>query len=112
MKMTMTFGEYEFSKPVKIIEWEPPESSGLYAILKPDLSSSPLPVKPIYFGQTGNFAERGFLRSHEKYEDWLKEVPGEEYLTISICQMPGSTKEEREAIESKLIDEYHPVCND
>jgi len=111
MKMTMTFGEYEFSEPVKITEWEPPESRGLYAILKPDLSSSPLPLKPIYFGQTKNFAERGFIKSHEKYPCWVKEVPEEKYISIAIYPMPGSTEEERTAIEAELIKEYDPVCN-
>jgi len=111
MKMTLTFDKYEFSKPVKIIKWEPPESRGLYVILKPDLSSSLLFLKPIYFGQTGNFAERGFIKSHEKYKDWIREAFEEEHIFIAIYPMPGSTEEERQAIESKLIDQYHPACN-
>jgi len=112
MEMTMTFDKYEFSKPVKITKWEPPESRGLYVILKPDLSSSPpLPLKPIYFGQTGNFAERGFIKSHKKYKDWIREVVEEEQILIAIYPMPDSTEEERKAIESKLINQYQPVCN-
>jgi len=112
MELNMTFDKYEFSEPFKITKWKPLESRGLYVILEPDLYSSPLPLKPIYFGQTGNFAERGFIKSHEKYKDWIKEVVKEEHLFIAIYLMPGSTEEERKDIESKLIDKYHPVCND
>ena len=110
--MNMTFDEHEFSEPTQIAKWEPSESAGLYVILKPDLYSSPLPLKPIYFGQTGNYAERGFIKSHEKYKDWIREVVEEENIFIAIYPMLGSTEEERKAIESKLINMYHPVCND
>lgn len=110
--MNMTFDKYEFSEPVKITKWEPPESRGLYVILKPDLSSSPLPLKPIYFGQTGNFAERGFIKSHEKYKDWIREVVEEEHIFIAIYLMAGSTEEERKTIETELIARYQPACND
>lgn len=112
MKMNITFDEYEFSKPVKITKWEPPESRGLYAILVPDLSVEGLPLRAVYFGQTENFAERGFPKSHHKFEDWVKEAMEIDHLFIAIYSMPGSTREERESIESKLINLYHPVCND
>ena len=110
--MNMTFDKYEFSEPTQIAKWEPPESAGLYVILKPDLYSSPVPLKPIYFGQTGNFAERGFIKSHKKYPDWIEEAREIDNLFIAIYLMPDSTEEERKAIESKLINMYHPVCND
>lgn len=111
MKMTKTFGKYEFSKPLKIIKWEPPELSGLYAILKPDIHAEGLPVTPIYFGQTGNFAERGFIKSHEKYKDWIREAFEEEHIFIAIYLMPDSTEKERKVIEAELVKEYNPVCN-
>jgi len=112
MEMNITFDEYEFNEPVKITKWEPPESRGLYVILVPDLHVEGLPLRPIYFGQSENFAERGFLKSHHKHEDWIKEAREIDNLFIAIYDMPGSTKEEREAIESKLINLNHPVCND
>jgi hypothetical protein len=71
-----------------------------------------LPLKPIYFGQTGNFAERGFIKSHEKYKDWIREVAEEENIFIAIYPMLGSTEEERKTIETELIDQYQPACND
>jgi len=110
-KMNIIFGEYEFSEPTRIAKWEPPKAPGLYVILKPDLSGSPIPLKPIYFGQTGNFAERGFIKSHEKYKDWIREVIEDEQMFIAIHLMPGSTEEERKTIETELIAKYQPVCN-
>ena len=111
-KINIIFGEYEFSEPTRIAKWEPPKAQGLYVILKPDLSSSPIPLKPIYFGQTRNFAERDFLKSHEKYKDWIREVIEEEQIFIAIYLMLGSTEEERKTMEAELIAKYQPVCND
>ena len=114
MTMNIIFDEYEFNEPVKITEWEPPESKGLYVILKPSLSSPVnLPFEPIYFGQSGNFAERGFIESHKKYECWEREVGSKEDIFIAIYPMPDSTEEERMEIESKLIARYHTdeICN-
>jgi len=108
--MNITFGEYEFIKPVRIAKWEPPKAPGLYVILKPDLSSSPIPLKPIYFGQTRNFAEQGLLKSHEICK-WVKEAESKEGIFIAIYQMLGSTEEERKAMEAELIAKYKPVCN-
>jgi len=112
MKLNMIFDKYEFSEPFKITKWEPSESRGLYVILVPDLDVEGLPLRPIYFGQSENFAERGFLKSHHKHEDWIKEAREIDNLFIAIYPMPESTEEERQAIESKLINQYHPVCND
>ncbi len=112
MEMNITFDEYEFSEPVKITKWEPPESRGLYAILEPDLSAGHPPFKPIYFGQIENFAERGFIESHGKYPDWIKEAREIDNLFIAIYLMPGSTEGERKAIETELIAQYQPACND
>jgi len=109
--MNIILDNHEFSTPKRIAKWEPPKDSGLYVILKPDLSSSPIPLKPIYFGQTKNFAERGFLKSHEKYKDWIREVIEEEQMFIAIYLMTGSTEEERKTMKAELIAKYRPVCN-
>ena len=109
--MNIIFDKHEFSKPTRIDKWEPPKAPGLYVILKPDLSSSPIPLKPIYFGQTRNFAERGFLKSHENYKYWVKEVGSEDGIFIAIYIMLGSTEKERKTMEAELIAKYRPACN-
>ena len=110
--MNIIFDEHEFSKPIRIAKWEPPKAAGLYVILKVDLSRSPMPFKSIYFGQTGNFAERGLLKSHENYKYWIKEAGSEDGIFIAIYIMLGSTEKERKTMEAELIDKYQPVCND
>jgi len=109
--MNIIFDEHEFSSPTRIAKWEPPKKPGLYVILKADLSSSPIPLKPIYFGQTRNFAERGFLKSHKNYKYWVKEAGSEDSIFIAIYIMLGSIEEERKTMEDKLIAKYRPVCN-
>jgi len=109
--MNIIFDEHEFSSPIRIAEWEPPKKPGLYVILKPDLSSSPIPLKPIYFGQTKNFAARCFLKSHKNYKYWVKETGSEDGIFIAIYIMLGSIEEERKTMEDELIAKYRPVCN-
>jgi len=108
--MNITFGEYEFTKPTRIDKWEPPKAPGLCVILILDLSSSRIPLKPIYFGQTRNFAERGFLKSLEIY-NLIKEAGSEDDIFIATYIMLGSIEEERKTVEAELIAKYQPVCN-
>ena len=109
--MNIIFDNHEFSIPKRIAKWEPPKGAGLYVILKPDLSSSPMPLKPIYFGQTSNFAELNLLKSHKNYKYWVKEVISEDGIFIAIYIMLGSIEEERKTMEAELIAKYRPVCN-
>ena len=108
--MNIIFDEHEFNKPIRIAKWEPPKAAGLYVILKPDLSISPIPLKPIYFGQTRNFVERGLLKSHEICM-WAKEAESEEGVFIAIYIMRGSIEEERKTMVAELIAKYQPACN-
>ena len=108
--MGIIFDNHEFSKPRRIADWESPKAAGLYVILIPDLSISPIPLKAIYFGQTSNFAKRLFLKSREIY-NWVKEVESEDSVFIATYLMLGSTKEERKTMEAELIAKYQPVCN-
>jgi len=108
--MNIIFGKYEFSKVTRIALWKPSKAPGLYVILIPDLSSSPIPLKPIYFGQTKNFAEQDFLKSHEIY-NCVKKAPSEDGIFIAIHIMIGSIEEERKTRETELIAKYQPVCN-
>ncbi len=108
--MSIIFDNHEFSKPRRIADWEPPKAAGLYVILKPDLSISPIPLKPIYFGQTSNFAERDLLKSHEIY-NLVKKMDSDEGIFIAIYIMLGSIEEERKTMQAELIAKYRPVCN-
>jgi hypothetical protein len=109
--MSINYGGIQFNDPVRVTEWLPPFRAGLYAILVPDQSASPKPFRAIYFGESSNLSERGFLRSHIRYNSWIREAYSNNNLYISVHYMPDSTQQQRMELEKRLIDTYHPVCN-
>lgn len=109
--MAICFGGYEFSEPVQLIHWVPPSIAGLYAILIPDNTYNPRPFRVIYFGETKNYSERGFIRSHHKYSAWLNVAGSEDNLYVSTFFMVLSPSLQRVVTETYLINEYRPVCN-
>lgn len=111
--MSIKWGNVAFDGPYPITDWDPPYRAAVYAIMmKPDPANRPKTYRILYFGESENLSERGFYRSHHKYDCWLEEAGSDSNLYIGIHLMPNSTKEERTAVESALIDEYQPTCND
>jgi hypothetical protein len=111
--MSIKCGNIEFEGPYPITNWEPPRRAAVYAIMmKPDPRNKPTTYRVLYFGESSNLSERGFYRSHHKYACWSREAGSESNLYIGIYRMPGSTPEQRRELESKLVEQYRPVCND
>jgi hypothetical protein len=98
-----------FVGPVEASAWVPPSGPGLYAILVKDQLCHPRPFRPIFFGQTGNYAERNFLEGHRKYWEWRAVADAE--LFVATCPMPFSSDAARAAAESELVRHYQPECN-
>ena len=109
--MSINYEGYLFTDPIWTGIWAPPRVAGLYAILVPDQSIVPLHYRVIYFGETGDFSERGFIINHNKYACWIKESGSEHYLYISIFPQAVLTPEQRKAAEAVLIAKYRPACN-
>jgi hypothetical protein len=109
-KMSINFSGYVFSDPILLINWNPPYKAGIYAILKYDSSCNPKPYRVLYFGQSGNMSERGFS-SHHARSCWIRNAGSEDKLYIATYLIPNSTEPERLKVESKLIEDYQPVCN-
>jgi hypothetical protein len=108
--MGIVFGRYAFSEPRQLITWSPPRLAGLYVIMVEDQVWGPRPARPIYFGETGNFAERGFPFSHHAASEWMKQAwPGQ--LWVSYLTLPYSDAARRREVERELVDSYNPVCN-
>ena len=105
----INFGHRLFVGPVDARSWVPPSGPGLYAILVKDQLCHPRPFRPIYFGQTGNYAERNFLEGHRKYWEWRAVADAE--IFVATCPMPFSSEAARAAAESELIRHYQPECN-
>ena len=111
--MSITWGNIEFEGPYPIKDWEPPYRAAVYAIMmRPDPENNPRTYRILYFGESGNLSERGFYRSHHKYNCWIREAGSEYNLYIGIHRMPNSTANQRQDVEARLIKQYQPKCND
>lgn len=111
--MSIKWGDVSFDGPYHIADWDPPYRAAVYAIMmKPDPENKPTTYRILYFGESSNLSERGFYRSHHKYDCWIQHVGSESNLYIGIYRMPNSTAEQRREVESDLVGQYHPTCND
>lgn len=108
--MTIKFSNFTFTEPIRAAHWVPPRMSGLYVILVPDARGWPRQFRAIYFGETEDYANRGFLKGHHRYRSWVGEAGSESNLWVAIYPT-AAPEESRLAIEKKLIAEYAPNCN-
>ena len=78
---------------------------------KTEVKQSEQYYKVTYFGQTNNFSER-LTTNHENY-DCFKEQANKYTSEIyrELYFMLNSSEEERKKVESKLIKQYNPPCN-
>jgi hypothetical protein len=106
------FGNYQFSEPVVINEWETDEKAGIYVILVQDSGAKSQSYKAIYFGESENLSDSSFLGSHRSYDRWIRESESEGNLYIATFAMPDSALELRQGIVAFLVKYYHPVCNE
>src|SRR3972149_1192700 len=107
--MSIQWSSYEFTEPVVLQYWDPPRKSGIYAIMyRPDPLKKPTTFTVVYFGETENFAERGFPWNHESSGCWIQQAGSKNNVYVSIYLMPNSTKDERRKIEQELIDLCKP----
>lgn len=110
--MSFVLNNIEFSEPEPLIQWNPPNRAGLFAIMIPNKTVKPKPLEVVYLGESGNLNDT-ILSSHQKKQSWLLQAANNEHdLFISTYLMPKSTEEQRRAIESALINHFKPPCNE
>lgn len=110
--MSIKWGSINFEGPYPIKAWDPPYCAAVYAIMrKPDPENKPKSYRIIYIGGSVNLSDRRFYREEHKYNCWIKEADSEDNLYIGIYRMPNSSPDERIEIETNLINQYNPVCN-
>lgn len=110
--MGIVWGNYEFSGPWSLNIWNPPVGAGIYAIMyKPYPLNKPDTYGIIYFGETENFAERGFPLNHHASRCWINQAGNQLNLYVGVYYMPRSTRTQRLGVENALIQTYHPACN-
>jgi len=107
----IVYDGFVFSPPALLHWWTAPRRPGIYVVQVLDGSCGPQPFRPIYVGQSGNLAERGFPHSHHAYDRWVREAGSEWALWISAHDWLWTTDEARRLVERRLIDRYNPCCN-
>ncbi len=65
----------------------------------------------IYFGESSNLSERGFV-SHHKRSCWINVAGSETRLYVCVHLMPNSTTEQRRKVEQACIQKHDGACND
>jgi hypothetical protein len=107
----LTYAGCNFTEPAGLWNWKPVPVTGIYAIVVPDAGVRPRPYRPIYFGQTIDFALKGFPGSHALFKQWVKAGKRKDSLYISIHVMPGADENQRRLVEKDMIAKFHPACN-
>ena len=105
------FANYQFSEPAVITDWRTEEQVGIYVILVQDPKAKSQSYKAIYFGESQNLSDSGFIKSHQSYPCWIREAESEGNLYIATFPMPDSALDLRQSIVAFLVKYYHPVCN-
>lgn len=113
MNVKIKIGDYDFEGPYDLFIWSPTSQPGIYAIYVHLPKSTFDPNEgPIFIGETDNFANREIPYTHKKRTCWEKIAGDDGELFIAYYPMDGSTFSERKDLESHLIDQFKPVCNE
>jgi hypothetical protein len=100
-----------FEGPFAITAWTPPPRAGVYCVLVPDSRCVP-PFRPVYFGQSENFAQRGFPTDRARCANWLDIADYDLSIHIAVHWMPQSALESRKLVERELIRFCQPELNE
>lgn len=110
--MSIELGGRKFEGPHPVTIWDPPKKPAVYAIFKKsDPVKKPKSYKLLYIDHSKNLSERGFYKTHPKYECWEKEAISRSNLYIAFYVMPVSLGPERDSVVNILVEQYKPVCN-
>jgi len=105
------FANYQFTEPESIRDWQAEDKAGIFVILIRDSKSKSQTYRAIYFGESENLSDSGFIKSHHSYDSWIREAESEGNLYIATFSMPDSVSDLRQSIVFFLVKYYHPVCN-
>jgi len=104
------FGNYHFSEPEVLPCAVPTCSSGLFAILVPDVGCYPYSFRVVYFDESENIPTHLSPR-HEKYWSWRDLGDGAMNVRVAFLALENSSPDERCAVLSDLIAQYQPELN-
>jgi hypothetical protein len=101
------FKDFWFSGPFPFATAPKHSWSGIYAVCAYDATWGPRPYRIIYFGESGNMAER-VTPSHENFPAWVRAAGTRFNLYVAFHNV---TRLERMTVEKRLIEHYNPACN-
>ena len=110
--MSISFADYLFSGPERLPSWKPPYMAGVFAILMDAPSGTSEPFQPIYFGETDDMSRARFIQHHPLHDCWYKQIGSVYRLYIAVSEMPDSSTAERQRVQTELIKQYRPICNE
>ena len=93
---------YDFTEPVLGID-DVEDGGGLYAILRHDGHQ----FRPLYVGQTGDFAGR-ITENHERYDCWIRH---DEIIYHALHHAERLHEMHRIQMENMVIGMCDPPCN-
>jgi len=103
------YKDRNFTDPIEFGGALPARAQGIYAILVADNAWWPQPFRVLYFGESDNLA-KCVTEKNEMYPQWLLQAAGAPLL-VSIHTTPRMKAQKRKEIESELVGEFQPVCN-
>lgn len=110
--MSISLANCLFSEPEQLPRWKPPFMAGIYAILVDEPSGTGSGFRPIYFGETADMSESGLIQNHPLHDCWYKQTGSIYRLYIAIHEMADSSQVERQRVQTELIKQYRPICNE
>ena len=108
------FGTYDFSNLQLLphaYPYQPLDLPGVYVILVFDDQWRPKPYRPLYVGESEDLWNRTTI-AHEKYVWWQVHAGTVTSLYRAFYPLLASTRSQRLAVESTLIAQYNPPCNE
>jgi hypothetical protein len=116
---SLSWNEFErefaggFEGPVKLDEWQPENMAAVYTVMKKSAAENDSEIyKIIFCGEGRSLAAISRYPWIEQRIKRLAEHAGSaDNLYIAVYLMPGSSKLDRQKIETKLIEKFKPYFN-
>ena len=109
--MSLQFGYITFSDPVKLAQWRPASSKGLYCVCIANREWRPVPYQPIYFGIAKNLAEEDLLVEQVALDSWTAHTETSSKLLVAHASLPYFSPDDLLLFERQLVAQYQPPCN-
>jgi hypothetical protein len=103
-------GRHTFTVPMRLDEWKPPRSGGVYVVMSSEPKKPELPYKILYVRQTESFIAERIGPEHHAFAHWfIMGLLGHSMLYISTCTIEEENM--RRNVEIQLVASFMPQSN-